>query len=101
MKMMGMITGNIEPQSDVTVIPEGFTTNNRLRANAGGLVHHLKQPAEQVRKGDIVAQVHTPFGEIAEQIRSPVDGFILSFPRFRNQAVMSGDHVVFIASTDS
>jgi predicted deacylase len=101
MKMLGMIPGGIEPQHGVIVIPEGFTTNNRLRANAGGLVHHLKQPAERVRVGDVVAQVRTPLGEIVEEVRSPVDGFILSFPRFRNQAVMSGDHVVFIASTDS
>jgi hypothetical protein len=101
MKRLGMLTGDPDPQHGVTVIPEGFTTNNRLRANAGGLVHHLKSPGARVRVGDIVALVRTPLGEIAEEIRSPVDGFILSFPRHRNQAVMSGDHVAFIASTDS
>jgi len=100
MKTLGMVAGNLEPQRGVIVIPEGFTTNNRLRANAGGLVHHVKQPAERVRVGDVVAQVRTPLGKIAEEIRSPVDGFILRFPRFRNQAVTSGDHLVFNASTD-
>jgi predicted deacylase len=50
--------------------------------------------------GEIVAEIRTPLGEITEQVRSPVNGFVLSFPRYHNQAVMTGDHVVFIASTD-
>jgi len=100
MKALGMIPGAVEPQDGALTIPDGFTTNNRLRAGAGGLVHHLKQPGEPVVVGEVVAQVRTPTGALAEEVRSPVAGFILSYPRFHNQTVMTGDHVVFIASRD-
>ena len=83
---------------DAVIIPGGFTTNNRLRAGAGGLVHHRRRPGDPITAGDIVAEIRTPAGAVVEEVRSPVSGFVLSYPRFRNQAVMTGDHVAFIAS---
>jgi predicted deacylase len=100
MRALGMVAGEMEAQDDTLVIPSGFTTNNRLRAGFGGLVHHLKRPGEAVGTGEIVAVIRTPAGAVAEEVRSPVAGFMLSYPRFRNQAVMSGDHVAFIASSE-
>lgn len=100
MKALQMLPGAPEPQQGILIVPEGFTTNNRIRANGGGLVHRLKEPGQQVSSGEVVAEIRTPLGEITEQVRSPVSGFVLSFPRYHNQAVMTGDHVVFIASSD-
>lgn len=100
MKVLGMVAGSVEPQEGTRIVAGGFTTNNRLRANAGGIVHHLKRPGDPVSTGDVVAHVRTPAGVLTEEVRSPVAGFILSYPRFHNQAVMTGDHVVFIASKD-
>jgi predicted deacylase len=100
MRALAMLPGEREPQDDTVVVAAGFTTNNRLRAGAGGLVHHLKRPGEPVGAGDIVAVIRTPTGAVVEEVRTPVAGFVLSYPRFRNQAVMSGDHVAFIASVD-
>ncbi len=100
MRTLGMLPGPVEPQEGALVIAEGFTTNNRLRAGAGGFVHQLKAPGEWVGVGEPVAHIRTPTGELAEEVRSPVAGFILSYPRHHNQTVMTGDHVVFIASTD-
>jgi len=100
MRALGMLRGELEEHRDLVVLAEGFTTNNRLRAGAGGLVHHLKHPGERVASGDVVALIRTPTGAVAEEVRSPASGFVLSYPRFHNQAVMTGDNVIFIASTE-
>ncbi len=96
MKHLGMIDGKIEPQSDVPVIP-GNLSRVEIAAEKGGLVHMLRNAGDPIAKGDLLAHIVNPYGDIVEEIKSPVDGWILAYPLISSQCVATGDFVNFIA----
>ncbi len=100
MKSIGMLEGKLEPQTDIPTVP-GRLTRIELTANKGGLVTYLKGPAEKVSAGERIGFIRDPWGDIIEDIHSPKDGWILAWPFLGNQAVSTGDFLVFIAIPQS
>ena len=96
MKEMGMLEGSIEPQRGVPMI-HGRLSRIELTANRGGLVHTLKDPGDPVREGEPIVLVRDLWGEVVEEVRSPLAGWLLAWPFLGNQAVATGDIMAFIA----
>ena len=74
MKALGMIDGAVEPQ------PRGqlqgdFVAYGRLVANTGGLLWPRAEPGVLLLEGDLVAEIVDVWGQVAEAIRMPVDGY--------------------------
>jgi uncharacterized protein len=96
MKKIGMIDGAIEEQKDTLVI-KGPLSRIELTANKGGLVFWHKTAGEKVRAREKIGIVRDPWGDVVEEVRSPVDGWVLAWPLLGNQAVATGDILTFIA----
>jgi predicted deacylase len=97
MKSFGMLDGAEEPVPGVEPIAEPLQVQVALRARAGGVMHHLARPGQRVKVGEPVARIVDPFGVEREVFRSPVEGYVLCFPRYLNQTAATGDEVVYIA----
>lgn len=94
MKKLGMLDETIEKQKDIPVLT-GRLTRTEATANKGGIVRTFKGIGEAIKKGEIVGQIVNIFGDSVEGVVSPVDGWILAWPWFGNQAVGTGDILVF------
>ncbi len=79
LKTLGMIDGEIEQQEGIPVIP-GHLTRTELLSDRGGLVTMYKQPAEPVKKGELIGHVVDNFGDPVEDLISPVDGWMMAYP---------------------
>jgi uncharacterized protein len=95
MKGLGMIGGTIEPQSDVVVI-SGLLTRIELTSAGGGLVEFRKSVGDVVSAGETIAVLRNGFGDITEEIKTPVNGNLLAYPLVANQAASTGEIVAFI-----
>lgn len=96
MRYLGMVEGAIEPQT-VPCLPRVPLTRTEVTARRGGIVHPCKAVGERVRKDEPIACVRDVFGDVVDEVRSPVDGWILAWPWIHNQAVATGDVLAFIA----
>ncbi len=96
MKQLGMLEGKIEPQVELPVL-KGLFSRATVTANRGGLVHLCKEAGDPVAKGEVLAIVYDAYGDVAEEVRSPVDGFILTYPLRETQAAGTGTDVAFLA----
>jgi predicted deacylase len=91
MKTLKMIEGDVEPQDEVLVIEDrlGIVFGT---SGSGGLVIPETVLGDPVTKGQVVGHVVDFFGDPVEEIVSPVDGWMLTWP-YLNQSVFSGDLV--------
>jgi predicted deacylase len=96
---LGMLEGSRSPGHQIATI-EGRLTRTEVTADRGGLVTLTRALGEDVAAGDIIALVRDPWGEVVEEVQSPVEGWILAYPFLDNQAVATGDFVAFIAFPD-
>ncbi len=96
MRHLGMLDGEVEPQTGITII-DGPLSRIELTANRGGLVHPLKDAGETIKEGETIALVRDLWGDVVEEVRTPRSGWILAWPLLGNQAVTTGDILVFIA----
>lgn len=96
MKRLGMIEGEIEPQSDILVL-DGLYRYRTVSVTRGGLVALLKDVGDAVRAGEPIALLRNPYGDIVEEVRSPVDGYVIAFPMAGNQALGTGDKLAYLA----
>jgi len=96
MRHLGMLDGDVEPQERIPVL-KGRLSRVELTANRGGLVHTLKDAGEVIREGEPIALVRDLWGDVVEEVRAPRNGWILAWPLLGNQAVATGDILVFIA----
>lgn len=98
LRKLGMIDGAHEKQTEVPVIGETLAKVKPLRANRGGFVHHLRDMGARVKKGDDLAVIRDPFGDVVETISSPVDGYLVAYPRMLgNQTAATGDLVAMVS----
>ena len=61
----------------------------------GGLVSMTKSVGDEVVEGETIAIVRDPYGNVLEQIKAPVTGWVTAYPLRKNQNAMSGDTVAF------
>lgn len=97
LKSFDLLPGSPEPIADIQPIAASLTTQVALRATFGGLIHRLVPPGTRVSTGEPVARINDAFGIEREVLRSTVDGYLLCYPRYLNQTVMTGDEAVYIA----
>jgi len=95
MKSLEMIVGEPEPQEGIVIL-EGKLTRVEILANTGGIVIPVKGIDEPVSQGEIVGMLMDGYGDVVEEFRSPVDGWLLAWP-YDNQAAGTGDLVAMIA----
>ena len=95
MKSIGMLEGAIEPQFELPVL-KGLFSRAQVTANRGGLVHLHKEAGDPVAQGDLLATIYDAYGDAVEEVRSPVDGFLLAYPLRETQAAATGTDVAFL-----
>ncbi len=104
MKVLGMISGQPEPQRKYVNLKDPIFTET-LFANRGGLLYPLKAPGDAVEKGDVLLKIVNVFGEEVERALSPRKGVLMSYPISHagtptNQTVTTGDPVGEIGYED-
>jgi predicted deacylase len=80
MKAFDMIDGEIEPQEGIIVIPGPCKWEGIVRANRGGLIRFLKPPGDFLRKDDVFAEIYDLYGDVLEEVKMPMDGYIWAYP---------------------
>lgn len=97
LKAIGLLDGAIDAAQTELPVHKGNFVRMEITADKGGLVHVGKDAGDHVAKGDIVATLYDPWGNVVDVIKSPVDGYVLAYPLREIQAVATGNMVVFIA----
>jgi predicted deacylase len=95
MKYLKMIDGEIEKQEGIKAIG-GRMTRTEVTSNKGGLIHYFKDIGDPISNGEVIAVIRDPWGDVVEEVKSPKNGWILAWPIIENQAVATGDIMVFI-----
>ena len=100
LKKMEMISGQIEPQTEVKVFPGNFAFYGMSVANRGGILNRLVDVGVKLKKGTPIATVLNAYGEVTETVEMPIDGYVWGWnvgspPNF-NWTVQTGDSVAFI-----
>jgi len=103
MKEFGMIDGSIELQKGIPIIQGVCTFHGIVRANRGGLIRFKKAPGAFLKKGDIFAEIYDLYGDILEEVKCPVDGYIWAYPcgdilgtPGSLQAVQTGANIAYV-----
>lgn len=93
---LGMIDGEIEPQTGFPVHKGLRTSHGAIRCSRGGVVGYEAEPGVPRAKGDVIARIYNGCLEEVEAVRMPFDGCILNYvPRgwFNSQSVVTGDYI--------
>jgi len=51
--------------------------SNWVRATESGFVSHIKQLGDYVEKGDVLARIKDPFGDVADEVLSHLEGIVI------------------------
>jgi len=95
---MDMLAGDVEPQDPDVNTFTGIVEWTEIFANEGGLVEFVAMPGDHLEEGQTIARIRNPFGDVLEVVTSPVAGIMLGYPIFNNQAVRTGEMLIFIGS---
>lgn len=79
--------------------PQYCTSSKWLRAPAGGLLRTFRADGDVVAKGDVMAVVADPFGELEEEVIAPFNGIVVG--RAVLPIVNEGDAVFHLARVKS
>ncbi len=92
---LGMIKKKKRKKSVKSVKP--FVANNStwVRASASGIVSNLKNLGDQVTKGDALAEIGSPFGEVFSRVTASKSGIIIGKQNI--PLVQEGDAMFHIA----
>jgi predicted deacylase len=96
---VGMMDGEIVPQSDLLVISGERRALPSIRANRGGIILFEAECGAFLPAGTPIARTFNAFGDEVELIRMPSDGYVMTYPPVSwvgNQAVATGDYVADI-----
>jgi predicted deacylase len=66
-----------QPSKRNKINPFIANSSRWLRANASGIVNHERHLGDQVKKGDLLAQIGSPYGEIINVVEAPRAGIII------------------------
>jgi len=102
MKAFDMIDGEIEPQKGIPIVPGVNRHYGIIRANRGGLIRLHKKPGELIRKGETIAEIYDLYGDVIEQVKMPVEGYVWAYPCGQSlgtsgglQAVQTGANIAY------
>ena len=95
MRLLGMVDGEVVKQDTIQVLPDLYSRAVVI-SDKGGLVNILKGPGEPVTKGEVFLQIRNPFGDLVDEVVSPVTGYVLAYPMQKNQAAGTGDYLAFL-----
>lgn len=102
MKAFDMINGNLEPQKGIPIVSGVNRFYGIIRANRGGLIRLLKKPGELIKKGEALAMVYDLYGDVIEEVRMPVEGYVWAYPCGQSlgtsgglQAVQTGANIAY------
>lgn len=98
MCLLGMVDGKVEAQDAIKVLPNIYS-RGVLTSDKGGLVTILKRPGEAVAKGEVFLKIRNPLGDLVDEVKSPLDGYVLAYPMQKNQAVGTGDYLAFLITS--
>jgi predicted deacylase len=93
---LDMIDGALEPQTEAAPIPGEHQILPSLRANRGGIVQFEATPGLLLPAGALIARIVDVFGEVVEEVRMPVAGYVSTYPALSwaaAQAIATGDYV--------
>lgn len=96
MRHLKMVDGAIEPQTEVPVIGGRLTNRHYVNCDRGGLVRPLLPLGAAVKRDEPVAVLYDVFGNDVETIRSPIDGWVITYPVTGNRTAASGDSIAFV-----
>jgi uncharacterized protein len=97
LKVLGLLHGALDSTEPELKVHQGSFVRMEITANKGGLVHLGKDAGDHVSKGDVLATLYDPWGDVVDVIKSPVHGYVLAYPLREVQAVATGNMIVFIA----
>jgi predicted deacylase len=96
MKYLDMLDGEIEPQTGIQVIDDPLTNRHPVSVDKGGVVLPLVPPGEKVGEGQPIARLYDVYGDELETVRSPIEGWVMTFPHTGNRTLASGGCVAFV-----
>lgn len=80
MKVFDMIDGKSEAQKGFPIVPGMNRGAGVIRANRGGLIRFFKTPGDPIKQGEIIGEIYDLYGEVLEQIKMPVNGYVWAYP---------------------
>ena len=80
MRVFDMIKGEPEPQRGFPIVPGVNRSYGIIRANRGGLIRFFKKPGELIRQGEVLAEIYDLYGDIIEEVKMPVEGYVWAYP---------------------
>lgn len=102
MKAFDMIEGEPEAQKGIPIIPGVNRFHGIICANRGGLIRLHKKPGDHIKKGEVLAEVYDLYGDIVEEVKMPVDGYVWAYPCGQSlgtsgglQAVQTGANIAY------
>jgi predicted deacylase len=93
LKALEMLDGDIEKQP-IRVF-EGELSGAETTCDEGGLVFMTKSVGDDVVEGETIAIIRDPYGDVLEEVKAPVTGWVTAYPLRKNQNAISGDTVAF------
>ena len=102
MKAFDMIDGDVEPQEGFPIVTGVNRSYGIIRPKRGGLIRLFKKPGEFLEKGEKLAEIYDLYGDILEEVKMPVDGYVWAYPCGSSlgtsgslQAVQSGANIAY------
>lgn len=98
---LGMMQRKARKRSTKRVTPFVANTSTWMRASASGIVNNLKNLGDQVQKGDELARIGDPFGNLFNSVRASRSGIIIGKQNI--PLVQEGDamfHIAYFAEQD-
>lgn len=86
---LGMIKGDPDPK-DTLIIKESSWT----RAKVSGIFASSVQLGDSVKKGQMMAKITDPYGQVKVPVKSPSNGYVVGLNN--NPVVNAGDALVHI-----
>lgn len=101
LKNLGMLEGEVEPQSGIKVLKGSFVAQGIVHANRAGFVDRMVETGVKITKGTQIARILNVYGEEVESIEMPNDGYLWGWTATggsnkRHLTVHSGGNVAYI-----
>lgn len=92
---LGMLDGDYEEIDFLPVIKRRGMKRTMVSAEESGLIDYYAELGDELRKGQLIARIRDPLGDVLEEIRSPWEGFLIQINGFYR--VFTGGKVATLA----